>query len=243
MNIVCKNCGRSFHKNYKYCPYCGQTAVVERLNFSEIFHDFFHAFIHTDKGIFLLLKKLTYKPGKIAREYIEGKRKKYFNPFSFLVLMVAVALFFLTQFETLGIKYENVNASNKEILHLSFKYFNLLVFIRCPINAFLLWIFFKKSKINYAEYFVLAAYLSGQEMFFYCIAAILFILFPSAILIIGIVAGILISLWFIIALMQFLQNKSFGNLLKAILILLISQSISQGLVYLFYFVYKQLNKS
>ncbi len=107
MSVVCKNCNHSFSKNYKYCPYCGQAATIQRLNFHQVIHDIMHAFIHGGKGVFLLFKELSYMPGRVARLYVEGKRKKYFNPFSFLVLMVAIALFFILKFESFAIPHKN----------------------------------------------------------------------------------------------------------------------------------------
>src|SRR6266540_2091977 len=146
MSVVCKNCNHEFSKNYKYCPYCGQAATTERLNFHHLTHDIVHAFIHADKGVFLLFKELSYMPGKVARLYVEGKRKKYFNPFSFLVLMVAIALIFILKFESLVVSHRNLNAGNLEFLHFVFKYFNVFIFIMCPVNAFLTWLFFRKYK-------------------------------------------------------------------------------------------------
>jgi hypothetical protein len=180
MSIICKNCNRSFSQNYKYCPYCGQEATAKRLNFSHLTHNIAHAFLHADKGVLLLFKELTYKPGRVARLYIEGKRKKYFNPFSFLVLMVAIALIFILKFESLVISHRNVNAANAEFLHFVFKYFNIFIFIVCPMNALLTWLFFRKSNMNYIENLVLAAYMGGQIMFYNCILLILSTLFTSA---------------------------------------------------------------
>jgi len=240
MSVVCKNCNHSFSKNYRYCPYCGQAATTERLNFHHLTHDIVHAFIHADKGVFLLFKELSYMPGKVARLYVEGKRKKYFNPFSFLVLMVAIALIFILKFESLVVSHRNLNAGNLEFLHFVFKYFNVFIFIMCPVNAFLTWLFFRKYNMNFIETLVLAAYMSGQTMFFYCIILIPLILFTSKMEVIGIITGILMVCWSVIAILQFYETKTFGNIIKAIFIIVISQSLSQGLIYLTFDMYKKL---
>ncbi|HXL55839.1 MAG TPA: DUF3667 domain-containing protein [Chitinophagaceae bacterium] len=240
MSVVCKNCNHSFSKNYKYCPYCGQAATMQRLNFHQVIHDIMHAFIHGDKGVFLLFKELSYMPGRVARLYVEGKRKKYFNPFSFLVLMVAIALFFILKFESFTIPHKNLNSDKLEILHFVFKYFNVFIFIMCPVNAFLIWLFFRKYNLNFIENLVLAAYMSGQTMFFYCIILIPLILFTSIMVAIGTITGILLACWSVMAIMQFYETKSFRNIIKAIFIIIISQTLSQGLTYFSFDIYKKL---
>jgi hypothetical protein len=179
-------------------------------------------------------------PGRVARLYVEGKRKKYFNPFNFLVLMVAIALFFILKFESLAVLNRNLNSDNPELLHFAFKYYNVFIFIMCPVNAFLMWLFFRKYNMNFIENLVLATYMSGQAMFFYCIIFLSFILFTSSVRIIGTITGILLIGWYIIAILQFYETKSFRNIIKAIFIIIISQSLSQGLIYFAFDVYKKL---
>lgn len=76
--IECKNCGTAFEG--KFCPNCSQKAATHRLTLGHFIHETTHALTHTDKGILLLIKELFVRPGIVAREYVEGKRKKYFNP-------------------------------------------------------------------------------------------------------------------------------------------------------------------
>ena len=161
MNIICKNCNQNLSPDYHYCPHCGQNAVTHRLSLHEIIHDFIHAFTHFDKGILFLVKHLTYEPGKVAREYVDGKRKKYFNPFNFLVIMVALAFFFVLKYDRFVINYLP-NPDTKGLLHFAFKYFNIFMLVMCPVSALLVWVAFKKYKMKYAEYLVLSAYMGDR---------------------------------------------------------------------------------
>ena len=239
MTTICKNCNFKFNENYSYCPNCGQVKNLKRLSFHDVSHNIFHAFFHADKGIFLLFKELCYKPGRVARLYVEGKRKKYFDPFSFLVLMVAVAVFFILKFESLTIAHRNLNADNFQLLHFMFKYFNFFIFIMCPVNAFFIWLIFKNYKMNFIETLVLSAYVSGQTMFFYCIILIPLSLFQSFSGEIGIIAGSLLALWSAMAVLQLYNTKSFLNIVKAVSVIIILQMISQGLFYCSFFIYKK----
>src|SRR5689334_17205611 len=89
--MVCKNCEGSFEG--KFCSNCGQKADIHRITLKHLFHELFHAITHADKGILLLAKDLLTRPGYVAREYLDGKRKKYFNPLSFMVITAAVSAF------------------------------------------------------------------------------------------------------------------------------------------------------
>jgi hypothetical protein len=52
-----------------------------------------HYFTHADKGIFQLLKALVTQTGTVAREFVSGKRKKYFPPFNFFLIVAALFVF------------------------------------------------------------------------------------------------------------------------------------------------------
>jgi hypothetical protein len=200
-----------------------------------------HAFLHADKGILLLLKELAYKPGRVARAYVEGQRTKYFNPFNYFVVMVAIALFFNFKFELFVIPHENIDGQNLKFLHFVFKYFNFFVFILCPVNALLTWLFFRKYNMNYVENIVLAAYMDGEIMFFNCILLIVVSIFVSLMKVISVVAGILMVGWSVIAILQFYKSRSFLSIVKAIFIVVISQSAAQAFIYFTFSFYGKIN--
>lgn len=229
--MQCKNCDNEIiSETYFYCPHCGQKTKVSRLNFQDLAKDVWIAFSNTDKGVLRLIQELVYKPGKVAQEYVAGRRKIYFNPFSYLAIMVAIALYFIIQFENVGLDYSQIEADDVELLRFSFQYFNLFILIMCPIYAFVIWVFFLRNKYNYIENLVLSAYLSGQTMLYYVIAIVFFIIFPSSMNVLGMIIGFAITIWYIIAILQFYQKRTFRSVIKSFLIIIISQIISQGLI-------------
>jgi hypothetical protein len=88
---TCKNCENTVEGNY--CPNCSQKADTHRFTLKHFAHDFLHAFTHADKGIFLLMKELIIRPGKVATEFNAGKRKKYFNPITYLLIVMALQIY------------------------------------------------------------------------------------------------------------------------------------------------------
>ena len=236
--MQCKNCDQKLTDDLSYCPNCGQKADVTRLNLKQLIRDIWVAFSNTDEGVLLLIKELVYRPGKVARAYVDGRRKHYFNPFSYLAIMLAIALFFILRFEHFGIDYTQMNAEDLELMQFAFQYFNLFILFMCPVYAFVIWIFFLGNQTNYAENLVLSAYLSGQNMLYYIVAIILFILFPSNMNVLGLIVGLLSTIWYITAILQFYSKRSFWNVLKTILVIIIAQIISQGMMMFAYSVYK-----
>jgi hypothetical protein len=92
MNIVCKNCNHHFKGHY--CSNCGQTADTHRINVHFLWQDIKKGLFHLDEGIFYSFLQLFTRPGNSIREYIEGKRKNHFKPFS-LVIVWATSYAFL----------------------------------------------------------------------------------------------------------------------------------------------------
>ena len=56
----------------------------------QLFHELFHAVTHTDKRILHLVKHLALRPARAAIEYWKVPAKKYFNPFTFLLIFIAL---------------------------------------------------------------------------------------------------------------------------------------------------------
>lgn len=89
----CPNCSTTLESHFLHCPTCGQTANLPRFRVRHILNEFFQAIFSVDKGVLFLVKNLALQPGVTAREYVvETKRKKYVNPFSFLLLVLGLNL-------------------------------------------------------------------------------------------------------------------------------------------------------
>ncbi|WP_113652137.1 DUF3667 domain-containing protein [Pedobacter namyangjuensis] len=169
----CLNCNADLVLGQKFCLKCGQATVQHRFTLTHFFHEGFHAFTHTDKGIFFLLKELALRPGKVVREYIGGKRKKYFNPFTFFLLLATLFVFSNSFVGTSEATNNNVpesinNTENPEVksiamaqyeraikvAHFTKKHGNVLSMIAVPFLALFFWLVFYRKSYNYAEHLV-----------------------------------------------------------------------------------------
>ena len=153
MDHVCRNCENSF--SGVYCNHCGQKFDVPQFTFKHIFEETLHAFTHADKSFIAFIKKLIVNPGNLAWEFIvERKRKKYFNPFTFFILITAINAF--VEGADLNLK-EKLFHANNEYGHIFNIYSKVLSLIVVPVIAFTIWlIHFKKPRLRYSEYTVFA---------------------------------------------------------------------------------------
>ena len=187
---ACPNCSADVENAYNFCPSCGQQSHVHRFTMPHFFHEVFHAFTYADKGVLHLIKNLAVRPGVTAREYIlEGKRKKYFSPFTFLLLVLGFTVFAYSYFEPYGKTSPSVTSSattsakkiappdqvspqqqrQQAIMSLLNKRANLIAFIALPIFALVFWLFFIKTGLRYAEHLVALVFFNG---FFQLVAAL-----------------------------------------------------------------------
>jgi hypothetical protein len=81
-----------------------------------IAHEVVHATTHVDSGVLLLLRKVMYVPGLVAKEYLEGKRKRYFNPFTLLIILIALLVIISNKTNIYGDFTQKMTEFRKEIM-------------------------------------------------------------------------------------------------------------------------------
>ncbi len=233
---TCKNCENTFEG--KYCPNCSQKADTHRFTLKHFTHELFHAFTHADKGIFFLMKELFIQPGNVAREFNSGKRKKYFNPITYLLLIMALQIFLSEKTHIMDFSMEQIQSTQTDVssqaelkkitevvqtaqrlIQEHSKLFNLLFL---PILALLIWVFFKRSGNNYAEVLVLTVlYLAQVLLFFIILCIIPFLIYPQSVLITINLYGILTYVYMIIAIKQFFQQRWLPTIVKGLIVQLL----------------------
>jgi hypothetical protein len=239
--MICKNCGTSFEGNF--CSHCGQKADIHRITLGHFFHELFHVLTHTDKGILLLAKDLITRPGHVAREYLDGKRKKYFHPLSFLVITAAVFAYVSYQTGYLklistsrGPSTENTSGianpvtspdslSFREAMGEAFqisidneKVLSLVLIF--PLMSFFTWLLFKRSKTNFAENLVLSSFIIAESNIVFTLVFIpAFLLAPQAAQLNNNIYHVVFLIYMVVAYRQFFKNNIFLTILKSVLIM------------------------
>lgn len=162
---VCTNCGDKITKTF--CPSCGQKNTVGRLNWAALGDGFLSSFIgdgaigETNRtaryGFLTTLYAIVTRPGESVAEYLEGRRRKYFNPVTILLLMSG---FYALIGTTFGVVDDTVTPSDVTVVY----YLNALYvyaashpatlwLVLLPFTAFAYkWIFRRHEKLRYIEY-------------------------------------------------------------------------------------------
>jgi len=95
----CLNCGHPLDHSDRYCPNCSQINSTKRLELLDFLHELLSGIINYDSRLVRTLQALLLRPGKISRDYINGMRVRYTNPFRFL-LSTAIVYFLLIALTT-----------------------------------------------------------------------------------------------------------------------------------------------
>ncbi len=100
--VDCLNCGHPLDLTDRFCAYCGQLNTTKRLVLKDFFGEFFQSIFTYDSRFRYTLKDLLLKPGTITKNYVEGKRFTYANPFRFFLslsifyfILIAIISFFM----------------------------------------------------------------------------------------------------------------------------------------------------
>ncbi|APD07759.1 hypothetical protein UJ101_02259 [Flavobacteriaceae bacterium UJ101] len=95
----CLNCHHIIAKNHNFCSNCGQKNNLNRYTTYNLIHDFFYNFVSYDSKLRTSIRGLIKHPGNVPKEFVEGKRICYVNPFRLyftfsviLILMVTYAI-------------------------------------------------------------------------------------------------------------------------------------------------------
>ncbi|MBQ4802446.1 DUF3667 domain-containing protein [Aquimarina sp. MMG015] len=94
----CRNCENILADDADYCQSCGAKVIRERITLKGLKSDFFSNVLGLDNLFVRTLIHFVTSPDKVISEYISGTRKRYINPFAFLVIGTAVATFIFNFF-------------------------------------------------------------------------------------------------------------------------------------------------
>ncbi|MCG8371470.1 MAG: DUF3667 domain-containing protein [Proteobacteria bacterium] len=92
----CLNCGTELRG--QYCGHCGQRARSRLISLWELLQDAFGDLFELDSRLWRTLIPLLARPGRLTRDYLEGRRARYMPPFR-MYLVLSVVFFVVAFFD------------------------------------------------------------------------------------------------------------------------------------------------
>ena len=226
----CLNCETHLPDGVNFCQNCGQTAHVHRLDLHHLLHEVVHFLTHADKGIFYLIGKLATKPGVVVREFVSGRRKKYFSPLNFFLIVVGLFVFVQTTFRPMdSISMEAARSEVRKIpdpvvrerrlaklnrveaaRNFMARYSNYINMAVTPVVALIFFLFYRRRGFNYTEHLIANLYFAGFNALFYIFIITPYLLLTKGKLIffLGILAFLLWEAFYrAVGYYQFIQKK------------------------------------
>ncbi len=90
----CLNCGNELKATDQFCSQCGQRTKGAKVPLKDFIGDFFQDYFTVDSKFFKSLMLLMVRPGRLTKEFNEGKRKSYIAPLR-MYLFTSFIYFFL----------------------------------------------------------------------------------------------------------------------------------------------------
>jgi len=231
-NSACKNCNSN--STEIYCSNCGQKVYSDRFTTQSLFAVFLDAF-NVEKGFFLTTKMLFVNPGKIIREYLNGRTREYMNPLKYFIIIAGISAILMVWFNILD---ENIKNSNeffnvdKEAMQLaeimkSFvqDYMNVLIILMLPVTALISKWYFKKQKLNYAEHLILISYLGAQSALIGLFIFPIYKVFPILYDYMFFFGFLNISIYYTYGFKSIFKNSLFKSLFGALIINYVGQAL------------------
>ena len=108
--VECLNCKHPLELSDRFCAYCGQINTTKRLTLKDFANEFILSVFTYDSKFRYTVKDLLFKPGTITRNYVDGKRLKYANPFRFFL---SASIFYFILLALFGL-FEDPQATNQD---------------------------------------------------------------------------------------------------------------------------------
>lgn len=150
----CLNCDSALPEAARFCPHCSQRADTGRLTLFDMLRDLMQRFVNVERGPLTFGRALLLRPGDIAREYVEGRRRRHYGPFATLVVLAGVQALVLSVsgFQALS---QEVSGAPADLMH---RHFNVLQLVQLPLLGAICALVFRDARLTLPEHMVLVAY-------------------------------------------------------------------------------------
>ncbi|QWX82847.1 DUF3667 domain-containing protein [Cellulophaga sp. HaHaR_3_176] len=228
--MECKNCNLTLEDNHNFCTDCGAKVIRNRITTNNLWYDFTEQFFNLDNTFLLTFKHLFTKPETVIGGYIDGVRKKYMNPISYLTValtLTGLMVFFLKRTFPEGIDFDIFKTgiyspeTSKKMTDFLFAFYSILYILYIPILAACGWLSFKNKNYYYSEFIVSFIYSQAQLSFISVFTTLLTISIAPSLYTLLSMLSLLIMISYSLYVMKRISDQKKGEFLPSALIFLV----------------------
>lgn len=111
---TCQNCEKPYEEGFEFCPHCGQK-TNEDLTIGVLFYNTISNYFSFDARFLKSFIPLMFRPGYLARKFLEGKRLLFLHPAQ-MYLFISVIFFFILSFSTRELVEKANNGNENKVI-------------------------------------------------------------------------------------------------------------------------------
>lgn len=112
---TCLNCEREISVEDNFCPHCGQVNDLKKISLKQYLSAYFDDFLSFDSRLLNTVVALIFKPGYVTKNYVEGRRMAYINPFRLYINITILFFLLVGIFSTID-KYKPIAENSVDIV-------------------------------------------------------------------------------------------------------------------------------
>jgi Protein of unknown function (DUF3667) len=151
----CLNCDAAIARTGRFCAHCGQRTDTARLTVSDVVRDLTHSFVNIERSAFAFALALVLRPGRLAREYVDGRRRRYYGPFATLAVLVGATTLAINVAGFQVLAQDGLTGRPEDFLQ---RHFNLVLLAQLPLLGATCALLFRRARLNLCEHMVPVAY-------------------------------------------------------------------------------------
>jgi len=163
--MTCKNCDARLRTDYLYCPACGAKVIRNRITIKNLWTDFLERYFNLDNTFIRTVVHLTTTPEVVIEGYLQGIRRKYLNPISYMGIAITlsglIVFLMVKSGDAMNFDMLNNNVSTRyqeKLMDFILDYQALIFLLFVPMMTIAGWLCFDQKRYNFAERTIIFMY-------------------------------------------------------------------------------------
>lgn len=234
--MTCKNCDARLRTDFVYCPACGAKVIRNRITVKNLWVDFLERYFNLDNTFIRTFVHLFSKPEVVIEDYLQGVRRKYLNPVSYIgiaLTLSGIQIFLLTKhidFMSFDF-YDNQQQVEfqRKLMAYVMDYQSLVFILFIPLMSISGWLCFDEKRYNFAERTVIFTYTLAHFSLFIFIPSVVLLLFvPEHYITFSLIASLAMIVYTTYVIIRISGSKGIALVAQLLLFYMIF-----GILYLF----------